>query len=47
VGRRSFIVVPIALKSFLLLTMLEYSCSKNCLLENGLKDAGKDLSNIE
>jgi hypothetical protein len=47
VGRRSFIVVPITLKNFLLPTMREYSCSKNCLLENGLRNAGKDLSNIE
>jgi hypothetical protein len=47
VGRRSFIVVPITLKNILLPTMREYSYSKNCLLENGLRDAGKDLSNIE
>jgi len=48
VGRRSFIVVPITLKKNILLpTMREYSYSKNCLLENGLRDAGKDLSNIE
>jgi len=47
VGRRSFNVVPITLKNILLPTMKEYSCSKNCLLEIGGRDAGKDLSNIE
>jgi hypothetical protein len=47
VGRRSFNVVPITLKNILLPTMREYSCSKNYWLENGGKDAGKDLSNIE
>jgi hypothetical protein len=47
VGRRNFIAVPIVLKNFLFSTIKEYSCSKNCLLKIGLKDAGKDLSNIE
>jgi hypothetical protein len=51
VEERSFIVIPIILKNILSSTIREYlsplMARKICWLENGGKDAGKDLSHTE